>query len=80
MEPRQHGHLDIEDADIYYRLYGKGEKTILFLHGNGEDWTCFSKQIDEFAQEYTVITMDSRGHRNVVLQLWSENQDVEKCP
>lgn len=62
MEPRQHGHLDIEDADIYYRLYGKGEKTILFLHGNGEDWTCFSKQIDEFAQEYTVITMDSRGH------------------
>lgn len=62
MEPRQQGHLSIEDADIYYRIYGKGDRTILLLHGNGEDWTCFLGQIETFASEYTVITMDSRGH------------------
>lgn len=61
-EPRQHGHLHIGDTEIYYRIYGKGEKNLLFLHGNGENWTCFSGQIEEFMDDYTVITMDSRGH------------------
>lgn len=61
-EPRQHGHLNIENADIYYRVYGKGKKTILMLHGNGEDWTCFTKQIEVFSKNFTVVTMDSRGH------------------
>jgi pimeloyl-ACP methyl ester carboxylesterase len=62
IEPRQHGYFKIHNANIYYRIYGNGERTLFFLHGNGEDWTCFKKQIEYFAGEYTVVTMDSRGH------------------
>ena len=62
IEPRQHGHFKINGASIYYRIYGGGEQTLFFLHGNGEDWTCFQKQITYFAKDYRVVTMDSRGH------------------
>lgn len=62
IEPRQHGYFKIHNANIYYRIYGTGEKTLFFLHGNGEDWTCFKRQIEFFSREYTVVTMDSRGH------------------
>lgn len=62
IEPRQHGYFRIHNANIYYRIYGTGKRTLFFLHGNGEDWTCFTKQIEFFAGEYKVVTMDSRGH------------------
>ncbi len=62
IEPRQHGYFKIHNANIYYRIYGKGEQTLFFLHGNGEDWTCFKKQIEFFAEDFQVVTMDSRGH------------------
>lgn len=62
IEPRQHGYFRIHNANIYYRIYGTGERTLFFLHGNGEDWTCFKKQIEFFAGDYKVVTMDSRGH------------------
>lgn len=62
VEPRQHGYFRIHNANIYYRIYGKGEKTLFFLHGNGEDWTCFTKQIEFFSEDFKVVTMDSRGH------------------
>ena len=48
IEPRQHGYFKIHNANIYYRIYGTGEKTLFFLHGNGEDWTCFKRQIEFF--------------------------------
>lgn len=64
IEPRQHGYFKIHSANIYYRIYGAGEKTLFFLHGNGEDWTCFRKQIEFFAADYKIVTMDSRGHGN----------------
>ena len=62
LEPRQHGYFNINKADIYYRIYGNGKKSLFFLHGNGEDWSCFKKQIAFFSKDYTVVTMDSRGH------------------
>ena len=40
---------------------GKGE-TIILLHGNGEDNSYFSGQIDEFAKDYHVYAIDTRGH------------------
>lgn len=62
IEPRQHGYFKIHNANIYFRIYGTGEKTLFFLHGNGEDWTCFKKQIEYFAGDFKIVTMDSRGH------------------
>ena len=32
IEPRQHGYFKIHNANIYYRIYGTGEKTLFFLH------------------------------------------------
>ena len=62
MEPIQQGYFKIHSANIYFRIYGTGSRTLFFLHGNGEDWTCFKKQIEYFARDFKVVTMDSRGH------------------
>lgn len=61
IEPRQHGYFKIHNASIYFRVYGRGERTLFFLHGNGEDWSVFKKQIEYFANDYQIVTMDSRG-------------------
>lgn len=61
MKPESEGFVQL-DVPIYYRIYGSGGKTVVFLHGNGENWQCFRKQIDTFAAEYRVLLIDSRGH------------------
>ncbi|HHU04904.1 MAG TPA: alpha/beta hydrolase [Clostridiales bacterium] len=40
---------------------GEGEALIL-LHGNGEDYSCFDKQLPDFSRHYRCIAIDSRGH------------------
>lgn len=62
IDARQHGYFKIHGVSIHYRIYGTGKKTLFFLHGNGEDWTCFDKQIPFLAKDYKVVVMDSRGH------------------
>lgn len=47
--------------DLFYIEKGSG-KPIVFLHGNGEDHTYFSAQIEYFSRGYRVIAIDSRGH------------------
>jgi pimeloyl-ACP methyl ester carboxylesterase len=49
------------DITLYYQSYGSGEPLIL-LHGNGEDSGYFIHQIDFFAENYHVFTVDTRGH------------------
>jgi len=61
-EPIKEGSALIHGANIHYRIYGNGPKTLLLLHGNGEDGHCFDKQIPDFSKYFQVITMDSRGH------------------
>ncbi|MCR1839248.1 alpha/beta fold hydrolase [Murimonas intestini] len=61
-EPIKEGSALIHGANIHYRIYGNGPKTLLLLHGNGEDGHCFDKQIPDFSKHFQVITMDSRGH------------------
>lgn len=52
--------LDINDAKIYYEIYGKGEPLVL-LHGNGGSISDFYKQIPFLAKQYQVIAIDTRG-------------------
>lgn len=40
--PAKRGSVSVDTAQIYYRIYGSGEKTLLLLHGNGEDYSCFA--------------------------------------
>ena len=47
---------------ISYNVYGKGEVTLVFVHG----WSCDSRywreQVTYFAQGYQVVTIDLAGH------------------
>lgn len=49
------------DIQLHYIEKGNGEPFIL-LHGNGEDGTYFTSQIDYFSKSYRVIAVDTRGH------------------
>lgn len=46
---------------LHYEEIGNGEPLIL-LHGNGEDLTYFTHQMDYFSKKYRVIAIDTRGH------------------
>lgn len=65
VQPVQSGYLALADVSLYYRDYGDraAPHTLLLLHGNGEDWRCFARQIGPFTDAgYRVLTLDSRGH------------------
>ena len=49
------------DIQLNYYEQGSGFPLIL-LHGNGEDMTYFSNQVDEFSNIFRVIAVDTRGH------------------
>lgn len=49
------------DIQLFYVEKGQGDPVIL-MHGNGEDYSIFSGQIDVFAQHYHVYALDTRGH------------------
>jgi len=46
---------------LHYREKGNQEPFIL-LHGNGQDNSYFTHQIDYFSSRYRVIALDTRGH------------------
>ena len=62
MVPEKTGFDVIGTALISYRVFGRGPRSVLLMHGNGEDWRTFEKLIPALAEEYTVAAMDSRGH------------------
>lgn len=49
------------DIHLHYQEFGQG-KPLILLHGNGEDGSYFSNQIDYFSKKYRVIAVDTRGH------------------
>jgi len=55
--------IKINDAEIYYEIYGEGEP-LLLLHGNSQSVKAFKKQIKEFSKFYKVIAVDTRGQGN----------------
>ncbi len=48
----------------YYISENRHKETVLFLHAAFADNTQYSKQIEEFSQKFTVITVDLIGHGN----------------
>lgn len=56
------GYFKSGSASIYYELYGEGQEVLVFLHGNGGNCKNFKNQIPFFAEKYTVLAVDSRGH------------------
>jgi pimeloyl-ACP methyl ester carboxylesterase len=45
---------------LYYETYGQGQP-LLLLHGNSSSISLFEKQIPDFAKQYQVIAVDTRG-------------------
>jgi len=52
--------LHLQDADIYYEVYGTG-KPLFLLHGNGGSIDAFAREIPELSKHFMIIAMDSRG-------------------
>ncbi len=53
-------YIKINEAQIYYEQYGKGEP-LLLIHGNGGKINDMGNQIDYFKSKYRVIIADNRG-------------------
>lgn len=51
----------MSDISLCYIMQGAGPP-LLLLHGNGEDGSYFSHQMNDFSRRYTVYAIDTRGH------------------
>ncbi len=49
---------------MYYISENKHEETVLFIHSAFADHTQYAKQIEDFSQKFTIITVDLIGHGN----------------
>jgi epoxide hydrolase 4 len=58
----QDEYAEINGLKIHYVRQGKGEKTILFLHGFPEFWYAWKNQLAEFGKDYQAVAMDMRGY------------------
>src|SRR5436190_14238710 len=47
---------------INYQVSGKGDKTLLFVHGSYIDKTYWNEQVKYFSQGNRVVTLDLPGH------------------
>ncbi len=46
---------------IAYNVYGKGDTTLIFVHGWGIDQNYWAPQVEEFKTDYQVVTLDLPG-------------------
>lgn len=53
--------LELEDGTIWYETSGDGPP-LVFVHGGWMDGTAWEPQVDHFADDYRVVTIDVRGH------------------
>jgi len=61
--PIEHKELKQNGYSIHYYTTGvKDKELIVFLHPAFADHRCFDKQIDYFAKEFRIITIDMLGH------------------
>jgi len=51
-----------DGAIINYQVSGKGDKTLLFVHGSYIDKTYWNEQVNYFSQGNRVVTLDLPGH------------------
>lgn len=54
--------VEREKVKIAYKVTGKGDTTLLFVHGSFIDMNYWSAQAEYFKSQYRVITVDLPGH------------------
>src|ERR1041384_8647199 len=50
-----------DGVHVQYRLYGKGEPALVFIHGWSCDSNYWREQLQQFKQKYTLVTVDLAG-------------------
>ena len=56
-----------DGVTIHYDVRGVGEPTLVFIHCWCCDRSCWDAQVDTFAKNYKVVTIDLAGHGESVL-------------
>ncbi|KAB2847226.1 MAG: alpha/beta hydrolase [Melioribacteraceae bacterium] len=51
-----------DGIEISYSVNGEGDVALVFVHGWSCDKSYWKNQVDEFAEEYKVVTVDLAGH------------------
>jgi pimeloyl-ACP methyl ester carboxylesterase len=51
-----------DGISIAFRVFGRGQPALVFVHGWCCDQSYWDAQVDHFAQQYTVVTIDLAGH------------------
>src|SRR5688500_1793080 len=51
-----------DGVHVQYRVYGKGEPALVFIHGWSCDSNYWREQIPAFSKKYTLVTVDLAGH------------------
>lgn len=51
-----------DGVEISYDIRGKGDITLVFIHGWAADRSFWREQLDAFAGEYRVVSLDLAGH------------------
>lgn len=54
--------IRVNHVQLYYEIHGNNGNPFLLLHGNGENNQIFSVLAKQLSWNYTVYTIDSRGH------------------
>jgi pimeloyl-ACP methyl ester carboxylesterase len=54
--------LSADSVRVCYEVRGSGERALVFIHCWCCDRTFWEKQVDEFAGEYKIVTIDLAGH------------------
>lgn len=51
-----------DGVEIAYTVFGKGETSLVFVHGWGWDQSLWKDQVSKFSDNYKVVTIDLAGH------------------
>jgi len=61
-DPRTHIAISADAVPIHYDVYGTGLPALVFVHGWLCDRSYWESQVQHFAQQYQVVTIDLAGH------------------
>lgn len=61
-EPEYDGFIQLKDVKMHYVVYGRGERPLVLIHGNGGSAKSLAEAASYLADEYTVYVIESRCH------------------
>lgn len=70
-------HHELPGAAIHYERTGTGRPALAFIHGGGCDHRDWHAQVEALAGDFTVLTLDLRGHGRSTGLI--EDCTVERC-